>query len=484
MVGICSYGGYIPRYRLNRGVIFDAMGWLNPATIASARGEKAVANFDEDAITLAVAAGLDCLRGVDRSAVDGTYFASTSLPFKERLNAGIISAALALDEHVRAADFSGGLKSSTTALLAATAAVAAGNARKLVVTAAECRLGAPASPQEMIFGDAAAAFVVGSDDVVAELKGSYSTTYDFVDHFRGPFAKFDRQWEDRWIRDLGFEFIIPETLKGFAAKYSVKTEDFAKIIYPCHYGAERKKLNKGLGITPEQDQNNLLGEVGDAGSAQVMVMLAHALEDAQPGDNILVIGFGSGSDALWFQATDKITDAPKTRGISAYLAAKKELDKYGKYLVWRDIVPADLGPRAEEDIWTRWSFDWRQRKAIYGLFGSKCGACGTVTFPPQRICVNPDCGAVDKDDPILLSDKRAKVFNFTGDNLAASNDPPAVYGTVEFETGGRFQFDFTDCEVEDLSVGMEMEMSFRRRTYDTKRGISRYFWKAVPAGEA
>jgi len=483
MAGIVSYGGYIPRYRLNRGLIFDAMGWLNPATIASARGEKAVANFDEDAITMAVAAGLDCLRGIDRLAVDGTYFASTSLPYKERLNAGIISAAMALDDHVRAADFSGGLKSATTALLAAVEAVAAGNARNLVVTSAECRLGAPATPQEMIFGDAAAAFLVGSDDVVAELKGSYSTTYDFVDHFRGPFAKFDRQWEDRWIRDLGFEFIIPETLKGFAGKYSMSPGDFAKVIYPCHYGAERKKLNKGLGIGPEQDQNNLLVEVGDSGSAQVMVMLAHALEEAEPGDNILVIGFGGGSDVLWFQATDKIKEKKGARGVSGHLAAKKELDKYAKYLVWRNILPADLGPRAEEDIWTRWSFEWRQRKAIYGLFGSKCGACGTVAFPPQRICVNPDCGAVDKDEPMLLSDQKAKVLNFTGDNLAASNDPPAIYGTVEFEIGGRYQFDFTDCDVEDLSLGMEMEMSFRRRNYDSKRGISRYFWKAVPAKE-
>jgi 3-hydroxy-3-methylglutaryl CoA synthase len=468
---------------LDRGLIYDAMGWLNPATIGSARGEKAVANFDEDAITMAVAAGIDCLRGQDRSAVDGIYFASTSLPFKERLNAGIVSAALALDDHVRAADFTGGLKSSTTALLAATEAVAAGSARNLVVTAAECRLGSPSSPQEMIFGDAAAAFVVGSEGVIAELKGSYSTTYDFVDHFRGQFGKFDRQWEDRWIRDLGFEFVIPDTLKGFFEKHSLKMEDFAKVIYPCHYGAERKKLNKGLGITPEQDQNNLLGEVGDSGSAQVMVMLANALEEAAPGDNILVVGFGSGSDVLWFQATDQIKNPSQSRGISGHLAARKELDKYGKYLVWRDILPAHLGPRAEEDIWTRWSFDWRQRKAIYGLFGSSCTQCGTVAFPPQRICVNPECGAVDQEEPIRLSDKTAKVFNFTGDNLAASNDPPAVYGTVEFETGGRYVFDFTDCEVEDLSIGMDMEMSFRRRTYDPKRGISRYFWKAVPAKE-
>lgn len=71
MAGICSYGGYVPRYRLNRGIIFGAMGWMNSANIANARGEKAVANHDEDSITMAVAAGIDALRGIDPSQVGG-----------------------------------------------------------------------------------------------------------------------------------------------------------------------------------------------------------------------------------------------------------------------------------------------------------------------------------------------------------------------------------------------------------------------------
>ena len=483
MVGICAFGGYVPRYRLDRMKIFDAMGWLNPATIMQARGEKAVANCDEDSLTMAVAAGIDCLKGRDRAAVDGVFFASTSLPYKERLNAGIISAALGASEHIRAADFTGGLKCSTSALLSALEGVAAGNLKQVLVAAADCRLGRPASPQEMIFGDAAAAFLVGDQNVVAEFKGAYSTTFDFVDHFRGSNAKFDRQWEDRWIRDLGFEFIIPETLKGFLEKYGMQVGDFSKVIYPCHYGAERKKLNKILGITPEQDQPNMLGEVGDAGSAQSLVMLARALEDAAPGDKFLVLGFGSGCDVLAFEATDGITAQRPGMGVSGYLANKVPLDKYGKYLVWRDIIPADLGPRAEEDIWTRWSMLWRKRKAIFGLWGSKCQNCGTVQYPPQRICVNPDCGHVDEMDDYMLSDKTASIIAYTGDNLAASNDPPAVYGTVQWVEGGRYMVDFTDCELDELSVGQAVEMTFRRRAFDEKRDISNYFWKAVPKRE-
>ena len=119
MAGIVSYGGYVPRYRLNRGLIVQSMAWMNAAIMAHAQGEKAVASFDEDPITMAAAAAIDALEGVDLSTVEGVYFASTTMPYKERLNAAIIAAALNVKDQVRGADFGGGLKAGTTALLSA-----------------------------------------------------------------------------------------------------------------------------------------------------------------------------------------------------------------------------------------------------------------------------------------------------------------------------------------------------------------------------
>ena len=176
----------------------------------------------------------------------------------------------------------------------------------MMVCASDCRLGRPASGEEMIFGDAAAAFVVGNEEVIAEFKGSYSITYDFGDHYRGDFAKFDRKWEDRWIRDLGYDHFVPEVIKGLLDKYGLKITDFAKVIYDCHYGAERKKLNKMLGITAEMDQEQFPGTDRASGTAQTLVMLAEALEEAKPGDKILVVSFGSGCDALYFEVTENI----------------------------------------------------------------------------------------------------------------------------------------------------------------------------------
>jgi hydroxymethylglutaryl-CoA synthase len=79
-----------------------------------------------------------------------------------------------------------------------------------------------------------------------------------------------------------------------------------------------------------------------------------------------------------------------------------------------------------------------------------------------------------------LSDKKGRVFSYTSDSLAFSASPPEMYGVVDFEGGGRFAFNFTDCEPESLKVDMHVEMTFRRKYFDSVRGIHGYCWKAMP----
>jgi 3-hydroxy-3-methylglutaryl CoA synthase len=384
---------------------------------------------------------------------------------------------------VRTADFAGGLKAGTTALISALDAVSAGTAQNVMVSAADCRLGTMGSVQELMFGDGAAAVMVGNTDVVAEFKGSFSTGHDFVDHFRGGGAKFDRQWEDRWIRDIGFGEFIPEVVNGLCDKYGVTTGDFARVIYPCYYGGARKAINKKLAFEADQVVDNLQAVLGDTGTAQSLLMLVKALEESKPGDKILLVSYGSGCDALFFEVTDNIHKLPPRRGVMGSLSRRAELDNYAKYLSWRRMVPVDTGLRGEEQKWTRWSLMWRHHRTMLSLEGSKCKACGTVQFPPQRICVNPECGAIDQSEPAVLSDRGGKIGTFTSDMLAASINPPACYGTVDFNGGGRYLFDFTDCTVDDLTVGGEVEFSFRIKYYDQIRDITDYFWKAVPVAE-
>ncbi|NIS71420.1 MAG: short-chain dehydrogenase, partial [Proteobacteria bacterium] len=58
----------------------------------------------------------------------------------------------------------------------------------------------------------------------------------------------------------------------------------------------------------------------------------------------------------------------------------------------------------------------------------------------------------------------------------------AIYGMIQFEGGGRFMADFTDCELDDVRVGQDVKLTFRRRYTDRERGFTGYFWKAIPIG--
>jgi uncharacterized OB-fold protein len=263
----------------------------------------------------------------------------------------------------------------------------------------------------------------------------------------------------------------------------LKIADFAKIIYSCNNRGGRKKINGKLEISSEQEQSNLQAEIGDSGTSMPLVMLAHALEDAKPGDKILVASYGSGGDALYFEVTKNIQNKKDNNGISGFLANRVELDNYNKYLVWRDLLTADVGMRSEVPDYTALSALWRRRKEIFGLWGTKCTSCGTPQYPPQRICANPECGAIDKMEPYRFSDKTAKIVSYTGDMLNAALDPPSLYGKIEFEGGGRHTLDFTDCTIDELSIGKTMTVTFRRKFHDNIRNIIGYYWKAVPVKE-
>ena len=420
MVGITSYGAYIPLQRINRKIIFNATGWSTSAT--SLPGEKAVANYDEDSVTMAVAASIDCLTGIDRNKVGGLYFATTTPPYRERQSAGIIATALDLRPDVRAADFTDSLKAGTHALLAACDAVKAGSEKNIVVCASDCRLGRPGSAQEVIFGEAGAALMVGDTDVIATLEGSYTLTYDFRDQWRADGEKFNRIWEDRWVRDEGYTKFIPEAINGLLKKYKLNIKDFAKVVIPCIYLREHQGITKALQLDEKQVQKEMLTTVGDTGTANSLMMLVAALEDAKPGDKILVTSYGNGSDAMFFQVTEHIEKARNRRGIKKHLASRKELANYERYLSFRDVIPMEAGFRGEVGP-TRLSLAWRERKVILALGGCKCKHCGTPQYPYQRVCVNPKCGKIDEMEYYRFSDKKAKLFSYTSDSSSLQRQP-------------------------------------------------------------
>ena len=481
MIGITSYGAYIPRLRLDRMAIFQAMGWFAPAIMMVAQGERSMCNWDEDTLTMAVGASRDCLRGLNKGELDALYLASTTLPFGDRQNAGIVSAALNLRDDMITADYTASQKAATTALITALESIKSGERKSIMVAASDSRQTKTAYFYEMWFGDGAAALTVGDTDVIAEYKGSYSMSCDFVDHYRGADKKYDYVWEERWTRDAGYGEIIPQVVNGLFDKLGITMEDVDKFVYPCFFKRDHRNIASGLGATPEKLVDNMHEVCGETGAAHSFIMFISALEDAKPGDRILVCGFGQGANALYFEVTENITKLAARNGVAGSLANKKSTDNYLKWLKFRDLIQTEMGIRAEAPTQTATSVLWRKNKMILGLVGGQCRECGTPQFPKSDICVNPDCGAVHSQDDYEFADMPAKVKTFTGDLLSVSVDPPAIYGMVQFEDGGRVVVDFTDCELDDIKVGLPVQMAFKRKGADKERGFVNYFWKAVPA---
>jgi len=193
----------------------------------------------------------------------------------------------------------------------------------------------------------------------------------------------------------------------------------------------------------------------------------------------MVAGFGQGATALMFRVTDNIKNLPSRLGISGCLANRKEVDNYTKWLQYNGLINTELGARGDTDLRTGLSALFRNRKQILGFVGGKCKECGTPQIPAKRICVKPGCGAVDSLEEYEFASIPAKIVTFTADNLAASLDPPAIYGMIAFEGGGRIMTDFTDCSLDTIEVGVKMKMTFRKKYSDDKRGFTGYYWKAT-----
>ncbi len=477
-VGILRYGAYIPMRRLQRKTIVAANSWFNSALKSQGKGERAMANWDEDSVTMAVAAARDCLGEGGRDGIGAVHLASTSLPFADRLNAGIVAGALNLPETTAGHDHSATQRAGLSAL---SNALAAPLDKPVLVAAAEKRRTKAASPLELSSGDGAAAMLVGEGEAIAELVASATRTVDFVDHYRGDGVPYDYMWEERWIRDEGYNKIVPPTLKELLAKAGVSGADIAHFCMPCTLSKVAASIAKKVGIPEGAVRDNLAAGCGDTGVAHPLVMLAHALEDARPGQLIVVAAFGQGCDALLLRATDAIGRHKPARGVSGWLARRREETNYQKFLSFNEVIEVERGMRSELDKATALSSLYRNRDMLTGFVGGKCTVCGTLQFPRSNVCVNPNCNAFHSQEPQPFADLEGRIMSYTADNLTYSADPPACYGMVQFDAGGRIMIDFTDVAPEEIDVGKKMDMVFRIKDVDPQRGFTRYFWKATAA---
>ena len=468
MPGIVSYGAYIPLFRLGKATA----GWDSP-------GERAIANFDEDSLTMGVAALRDALTAMDAATLDALYFASTTSPYAEKQSATTIAWAANLRTDIFTVDCTDSLRAGTNALKLALDATSAASAKRVAVVAADNRLAQPRSAFERTFGDGAATLVVGNDQLIASVDGHLSFSHEIMDVWRSADEAMVRAWEDRFRLEKGFLESLRESVSKALQKFGTTLKDYAKVIFSAPDLRAHREAARALGLEATQVQDGLFSVLGHTGTAFPLMLLIAALEDAQPGDRLLLVSYGDGCDIFSLQVTPEKAQLAARRGMRAHLTAKKLLPNYEQYLKWRGLHQPDPGVRRPPMPTPSATALFRERERNLRFLAAKCRACGTVQYPPQRVCTK--CRQRDDYDQVRLADKPAKLFTYALDYIAGSVDVPLVVCIVNFGGGGRALMTMTDRVIEEIEVEMPLEMSFRK-LYEAE-GIHNYYWKCTPVRE-
>ncbi len=469
MARIESFGAYVPLFRLARQEMGDAWG------VPAVPGERAVANADEDSLTMAVAAGSDCLAGIDPSGIDGLFFATTTAPYLEKQCAGVIAAALDLRTDINTADFTGSLRAATTALRAAADAIDSGSARSILVVAADCRLGEPESMWEQLLGDGAGAVLV-SQQGCATLRGFESTTGEQVGAWRRSKDSYVRSFEAKVETRYGSVQSAVQAGKAVLEREGVAPDALARAVVTAGDPRSLGSVAGGLGLEAAQLQDILFFSVGSPGVPLVLMMLAGALEQAQAGDQLLVVNHGDGADALLVELEEAFAPAPGRKGLAGHLREKRSLPNYTAYARFRKLIKRDeVDPRGSAVTY------WRDSNIELNFHGGRCRKCDAVLYPIPRVC--SECAAKDQIEEIKLA-RTGRVYTFTLDHLEAGRyvNVPVPRLVVDLDGGGRVFLSMTDGDPQEVEIGMPVEVTFRH-LHDAS-SFHNYYWKCRPVPDA
>lgn len=467
-VGLLAYGVYVPRHRLDRASIGAALGTPGGA------GTRSVAGYDEDATSMAVEACRAVL-GDRTVGIDRLVLATPAPPYLDKSNAAVAHAALGLDPRVLAFDCNGAVRSSVGAM-----AAAIDSRGTTMVALADVRTGLPGGLEERDSGDAAAALVFGPGTpalpVLAEVLASSALTEELLDRWRSPGDDVSRTWEERF----GESAYVPLADAAFAD--ALKQADLLPgdvdhlVVAGLHLRANRA-FASGSGVVPDEAAD-LQGRVGNTGAAAPGVLLAEVLDRAVPGAVIALVVIADGASVVLLRATDALPGGRPPIGVrDAVRADGVRSLPYATFLSWKGQLSKEP-PRRPDPVGPAGPPALRSNGYKHGFVGSRCDGCGTIHLPPGRVCLR--CSAVDQMSPVAMAGRQGTVMTFTVDHLAHTPSPPLVAVVVDFDGGGRFKCQLTDCDPDSVAIGQRVEMTFRRLV--TANGVHNYFWKARPLG--
>lgn len=306
MVGIISYGVYIPDGRIKTSDIARAWG-KDPREVQAGLGviEKSVPAADEDAVTIALEAALRAKKDFD---IDVLLVGSESHPYAVNPTSTIVGEFLGIGNNYLAADLEFACKAGTAGMIAIAGLVASGHAKVGMVIGADTAQSKPHDVLEYTSAAAGAAFVIGKDDIIAKLLADTSYSSDTPDFWRRDGIRYPSH-AGRFTGEPAYFAHVMRAARRLFEMTKTKPEDFDYCVFHMPNGKFPRQVAARLGFAAHQLTPSLIVDsIGNPYSASSMVGLAAVLDIAKPGEKIFMVSYGSGagSDAFIFEVTDAI----------------------------------------------------------------------------------------------------------------------------------------------------------------------------------
>jgi len=338
MVGIVSYGAYVPRYRIEANEI--ARVWGKDESIGKGLGvfTKSVPGPDEDVATISVEAARNAMKkcSVNPSEIGAVYVGSESHPYAVKPTATIVAEAIGAGPHLTAADYEFACKAGTAAIQTCMGLVDSNMIKYGLAIGSDTSQGAPGDALEYSAAAGGAAFLIGKENVIAEINKTYSFTTDTPDFWRREGEKYPSHG-GRFTGEPAYFKHIMNCAKGLLERIGTKPSDYKYAVFHQPNGKFPVKVGKMLGFTNDQIKTGLLTpRIGNTYSGSTPLGLAAILDVASPNDRIFAVSYGSGagSDGFDITVTEKIMEINGNPTVESFIADSKIID-YATYVRYR-----------------------------------------------------------------------------------------------------------------------------------------------------
>ena len=337
-VGIVGYGAYVPRYRIKAEEIARVWGKNGKSTSAGLGiYEKSVPSMDEDTATISVEAARRAIKfsGVDPKEIGAVYVGSESHPYAVKPTATIVGEAIGATPDMTAADYEFACKAGTAAIQTCMGLVKSDMIKYGMAIGADVSQAAPGDALEYAASAGGAAYIIGKDNIIAEINETVSYTTDTPDFWRREGEPYPGHGERFTGEPAYFKQVLSAT-KKLMDKMGTKPSDYDYVVFHQPNGKFPMRAAKRLGFSKEQVEEGLLCPIiGNTYSGSTMIGLSAVLDVAKPGDRILATSYGSGagSDSFDITVTDKIEGYPRNN-IRKMIENKVYVD-YALYMKYR-----------------------------------------------------------------------------------------------------------------------------------------------------